>query len=135
MILLSVAPRTHAPISRRPSRARATHARDVPERPERSSAFVSPCRSTRVSLGRLSRRARRSTSSTAARARIDRRARARPARGFGDRVAVVVDRAKASASGAATSMSPGGLALALALSRRPAGGRADAAKRAAPSAR
>lgn len=74
------------------------------------------CRSTRVSLGRLSRRARRSTSSTAARAQKSTDARAlAPARGFGDRVAVVVDRAKASASGAATSMSPGGLALALAL--------------------
>ena len=74
------------------------------------------CRSTRVSLGRLSRRARRSTSSTAARAQKSTDARAlAPARGFGDRVAVVVDRAKASASAAATSMSPGGLALALAL--------------------
>ena len=53
-------PRTHAP-SLAARLARATHARDVPERPERSSAFVS----------HLSLDARLSRSSLASRATLD----------------------------------------------------------------
>jgi len=78
MILLSVAPRTDAP-SLAARLARATHARDVPERPERSSAFVSRASlDARLSGSSLASRATLDVLDRRARPKIDRRARARP---------------------------------------------------------